>query len=48
MSNTLHQYELRFGPKNTVFLGLVGLYFLSLFFEHPIFALYFSSIFDNK
>ena len=36
MSHTCQQYKLRFGPKNPVFHVFVGVYFLSLFSEHPV------------
>ena len=36
MSHTCQQYKLIFGPKNPIFNVLAGLYFLSLFFEHPV------------
>ena len=36
MSHTCLQYKLRFGPKKPVFHGFVGLYFLTLFSEHPV------------
>ena len=36
MSHTCLQYKLRFGPKNHVFHVFAGLYFLSLFSEHPV------------
>ena len=36
MSHAYQQYKQRFGPKNHTFLGSGGLYFLSLFFYHPV------------
>ena len=36
MSHAYQQYIQRFGPKNLFFLGSAGLYFLSLFFDHPV------------
>ena len=36
MSHSYQQYKQRFGPKNLIFLGSAGLYFLSLFFDHPV------------
>ena len=36
MSHAYQQYKQRFGPKNLIFLGSAGLYFLSLFFDHPV------------
>ena len=36
MSHTYHQYKQRFGQRNAIFLGSAGLYFLSLFFDHPV------------
>ena len=36
MSHAYKQYKQRFGPTNPIFLGSAGLYFLSLFFDHPV------------
>ena len=36
MSHAYQQYKQRFGPKNLILLGSAGLYFLSLFFDHPV------------
>ena len=39
MSHSYQQYKQRFRPKNPIFLGSIGNYFLSLFFDHPVEAI---------
>ena len=37
MSHTWQGYKLRFRPQNPIFHSFTGFYFVSFFFEHPVF-----------
>ena len=41
MFHTWQGYKLRFRPKNPIFHSLIGFYFVSFFFEHPVFIILF-------